>query len=71
MIRCGELATVLASLITLRHMPLHFGKIFAAISLITIAAFVLWLLFTTFFATEQADEKIEQHGAIQPSILTA
>jgi hypothetical protein len=52
-------------------MPLHFSKIFAAISLLTIAAFVLWLLFTTFFATEQADEKIEQHGAIQPSILTA
>jgi hypothetical protein len=48
-----------------RHMPLHFGKIFAAISLITIAAFVLWLLFTTFFATEQADEKIEQHGAVE------
>jgi len=52
-------------------MPVHFGKIFAAISLITVAAFLLWLLFTTFFATEQADEKIEQHGAIQPSILTA
>ena len=43
-------------------MPLHFGNIFAAISLITIAAFLLWLLFTTFFATEQADEKIEQQG---------
>jgi len=43
-------------------MPVHFGKIFAAISLITVAAFLLWLLFTTFFATEQADEKIEQHG---------
>ena len=52
-------------------MPVHFGKIFAAISLITIAAFVLWLLFTTFFATEQADEKIEQHGAVQTPILAA
>ena len=50
-------------------MPLHFGKIFAAISLLTIAAFVLWLLFTTFFATEQADEKIEQHGAVETPIL--
>jgi hypothetical protein len=46
-------------------MPLHFGKIFAAISLLTIAAFVLWLLFTTFFATEQAEQKIEQHGAVE------
>ena len=51
-------------------MPLHFGKIFAAISLITIAAFVWWLLFT-FFATEQADEKIEQHGAVETPILAA
>ena len=46
-------------------MPVHFGKIFAAISLITVA------LFTTFFATEQADEKIEQHGAVQTPILAA
>ncbi len=46
-------------------MPLHFCKIFAAISLLTIAAFVLWLLFTTFFATEQAEVKIEQHGAVE------
>jgi hypothetical protein len=52
-------------------MPLHFGKIFAAISLITIAAFVLWLLFTTFFATEQADEKIEQHGAVELAAIPA
>jgi hypothetical protein len=46
-------------------MPLHFGKIFEAISLLTIAAFVLWLFFTPFFATEQAEEKIEQHGAVE------
>ncbi len=65
------MATVPASLITFRHMPLHFGKIFAAISLITIAAFVLWLLFTTFFATEQADEKIEQHGAVELAAIPA
>ncbi|HEX2447254.1 MAG TPA: hypothetical protein VHK26_03590 [Methyloceanibacter sp.] len=49
-------------------MPLHYGKIFAAIALLTVAAFVLWLLFTTFFATEQADQEIEQRGA---SSLTA
>src|SRR4029079_4825824 len=60
-------------LATVRHlrsrtphpMPLHFGKIFGAIALLTVAAFVLWLLFTTFFATEQADQKIERTGAVE------
>jgi hypothetical protein len=52
-----ELSTVL-------QMPLHFGKIGAAIAIVTVAAFVLWLLATTFFATEQADEEVEQTGAI-------
>ncbi len=46
-------------------MPLHFGKIFGAIALLTVAAFVLWLLFTTFFATEEADQKIERTGAVE------
>lgn len=44
-------------------MPLHFGKVFGAIALLTIAAFIAWLLFTTLFATEQAEEKIEKTGA--------
>ena len=44
-------------------MPLHFGKIGVAIALLTVAAFVLWLIFTTFFATEQADQEIERTGA--------
>jgi hypothetical protein len=44
-------------------MPLHFGKVFAAIALITVAAFMLWLIVTTFFATEEADQQIEQ-GAV-------
>ena len=48
-------------------MPLHFGKIGAAIALLTIAAFVLWLLWTTLFATEQAEQKLEQHGAVELS----
>ncbi len=43
-------------------MPLHFGKIFAAIALLTVGAFIAWLLFTTLFATEQAEQKIEKHG---------
>ena len=44
-------------------MPLHFGKVFAAIALITVAAFMLWLIVTTFFATEEAVQQIEQ-GAV-------
>jgi hypothetical protein len=46
-------------------MPLHFGKIGAAIALLTVAAFVAWLIFTTFFATEEAEQKIEQTGAVE------
>ena len=46
-------------------MPLHFGKIGAAIALLTVAAFVLWMIFTAFFATEEADEEIERSGAIE------
>ena len=45
-------------------MPLHFGKVFAAVALITVAAFVLWLIATTFFATEEADQQIGQGRAI-------
>lgn len=45
-------------------MPLSFGKIGAIIALITIAAFVLWLIATTFFATEEADQQIEQGRAV-------
>ncbi len=46
-------------------MPLHFGKIGAAIALLTVGAFVLWLLATTFFATKEADQKLEPTGAIE------
>ena len=45
-------------------MPLHFGKIFGTIALLTVAAFVAWLLFTTLFATEQAEQKFEKSGAV-------
>jgi hypothetical protein len=45
-------------------MPLSFGKIGAAVALLTVAAFVLWLLVTTFFATEQAEETIPPTGAV-------
>jgi hypothetical protein len=49
-------------------MPLHFGKIFSAIALLTVAAFVLWLVFTTVFATEEADQQIERTGAVELSV---
>jgi len=48
-----------------RSMPLHFGKIFAAIALLTVGAFIAWLLFTTLFATEQAEQKIDRSGALE------
>jgi len=48
----------------LRPMPLHFGKIGATIALLTVTAFVLWLIFTTFFATEQVEQEIERTGAV-------
>ncbi len=53
----------------LEPMPLHCGKVFAAIALLTVTAFVLWLIVTTWFATEQVDQKIEQEqqGMIEMS----
>jgi len=45
-------------------MPLHFGKIGSAIAILTVVAFVGWLVFTTFFATERAEQKIEKAGAL-------
>ena len=66
LIEFRDLATVLASLgkePSPHRMPLHFGKIGAAIALLTVAAFVLWLIFTTLFATEQAEQRIDQTGA--------
>ncbi|HMK40310.1 MAG TPA: hypothetical protein VK451_02000 [Methyloceanibacter sp.] len=52
-------------------MPLHFGKIFAAIALLTVGAFIAWLLFTTLFATEQAEQKIDKTGAAEINVLVA
>jgi hypothetical protein len=50
-------------------MPLHFGKIGAAIALLTVAAFVIWLIITTFFATEQAEQKVDRTGALEIGAL--
>jgi hypothetical protein len=45
-------------------MPLNFGKIGAAIALLTVAAFVLWLIFTSFFSGETVEEDAGQTGAL-------
>jgi len=44
-------------------MPLHYGKIFAIIALLTIMAFVLWQRWIGFFAGVQLDEKASTHHA--------
>jgi hypothetical protein len=48
-------------------MPLSFGKIGSAIALLTIAAFVLWLIFTYLFASEEVAEEVGPTGAIELS----
>lgn len=37
-------------------MPLHYGKVFAFIALLTIAAFILWQIWVAFFAGETVEE---------------
>ena len=46
-------------------MPLSFGKIGALIALFTIAAFILWLVITSFFASETVEEDAAATGAIE------
>ena len=36
-------------------MPLHYGKLFGLIALITIGAFILWQLWVAFFAGETVE----------------
>lgn len=45
-------------------MPLSFGPLGKAVAILIIAAFVLWLIFTYMFATEEAAEDAEQVGAL-------
>ena len=46
-------------------MPLSFGTFGKAVAILMIAAFVLWLIFTYMFASEEAAEEAEQLGAIE------
>jgi hypothetical protein len=44
-------------------MPLHFGKVGALIAIVTITAFLLWLMFGAFFEGESVeDEGAALHG---------
>jgi hypothetical protein len=51
------------------QMPLHFGKIFALIALITIAAFVLWQLWLAIFAGETFDKPAQGDRAAPTTLL--
>jgi hypothetical protein len=46
-------------------MPLHFGKVFGFIALLTVAAFVLWLLWGALFAGEEVEQ---ERPAALPSV---
>jgi hypothetical protein len=52
-------------------MPLHFGRIFAFIALVTIAAFVLWQLWRAIFAGETFDKPAELRHTEPPVTLLA
>jgi hypothetical protein len=46
-------------------MPLHFGKVFGFIALLTVAAFVLWLIWGALFEGEEATQ---ERPAALPSV---
>ncbi len=50
-------------------MPLSFGPFGKAVAIFVIAAFVLWLIFTYMFTSEEAVVEAEQVGAIEMSTL--
>jgi hypothetical protein len=52
-------------------MPLHFGRFFAIIALVTIAAFVLWQLWRAIFAGETFDKPAGLRHTEPPVTLLA
>ena len=52
-------------------MPLHYGKVFALIALLTIVAFVLWQLWIAIFAGETADTRHSLNPQQAPAISIA
>jgi hypothetical protein len=52
-------------------MPLSFGTFGKAVALLIIVAFVLWLIFTYVFATEEAADEAEDMGAVETIVDAA
>lgn len=52
-------------------MPLHYTKLFALIALLTIAAFILWLLWGAIFESEEFDQSAALPGSGQSAIQLA
>jgi hypothetical protein len=52
-------------------MPLSFGAFGKAVTLLIIVAFVLWLIFTYVFATEEAADEAEDVGAVETVVDAA
>ncbi len=50
------------------NMPLHYGKIFGIIALLTILAFVLWQLWIALFAGEAFEQKAATPHAEAPLV---
>lgn len=52
-------------------MPLHFTKVFAFIALLTVAAFMLWLVWGAFFEGEEADRPAALPNATPAAVQLA
>jgi len=52
-------------------MPLSFGAFGKAVAILVVAAFVLWLIFTYMFASEEAAVEAERVGVLPITQLTA
>jgi hypothetical protein len=52
-------------------MPLHLGKIAALIALLTIGAFVLWLVFGAFWQGEQEAQKASALTGSNPHLAAS
>ena len=50
-------------------MPLSFCSFGKAVAILVIAAFVLWLIFTYMFASEEAADEAEDVGSVQTLTL--
>jgi hypothetical protein len=49
-------------------MPLSFGAVGKAVVILVVVAFVLWLIFTYMFASEEAAVEAEQIGGLPTKV---